>query len=321
MSRISRYQQSISNFIKTKSCYSDTIKSSNNIENIINLNDRETSIILLNISSEQYKKKNLKPHHCLYMASGVDLMLTVAMINDNVKYFEGKFGKNTIKNFVSQAPIYVSECLSQNMETLENVLDKDKVLKIQRKIHSFLHKKLLDTSRQDDMKSNGKVHKLDIIKHKFNNKNLVNDKYRKLNLIDRDKLVDYVERTYGSVCQCAFVLGWLLGLGDEKMIRNFEKLGTHLGILIKLANDFQNLERDIETSDGVTYNLIANYGIHECFKLFDESKLKLLEGCLTLNVYNTTIKEVIDHIEKKFDDRLKNTDLELASKYSSFSSN
>jgi hypothetical protein len=112
-----------------------------------------------------------------------------------------------------------------------------------------------------------------------------------------------------------------MGLGDEKMIRNFEKMGTHLGILIKLANDFQNLERDIETSDGVTYNLIANYGIHECFKLFDENKLKLLEGCLTLNVYNTTIKEVIDHIEKKFDDRLKNTDLELASKYSSFSSN
>lgn len=320
MSRISRYQESISRFIKTKSCYSDTIKSSNNLENIINLNDHETSIILLTILNGQYKKKNLKSHHGYYMASGVDLMLTVVMINDNIKYFEGKFGKNVIKNFISQAPIYVSECLSQNIETLENILDKDKVIKVQRKIHSFLHKKLLDIARQDEMKSTEKVHKLDIIKHKFNNKNLINDKYRKLSLIDKDKLVDYVERTYGSVCQCAFVLGWLLGLGDEKMISNFERLGTHLGILIKLSNDFRNLERDIEISDGTTYNLIANYGIHECFKLFDESKLKLLEGCLLLDVYNITIKEVIDHIEKKFDDRLKNTDLELASKYSSFSS-
>jgi hypothetical protein len=87
-----------------------------------------------------------------------------------------------------------------------------------------------------------------------------------------------------------------------------------------LSNDFRNLERDIESAEGSTVNLIANYGIHECFQLFDESKIKLLEGCLTLDVYNITIKEVIDHIEKKFDDKLKNTDLELASKYSSFSS-
>ena len=321
MSRISRYQESISRFIKTKSSCSDIIKSNSNIENIVNLNDHESSIILLTILNGQYKKKNLKSHHGYYMASGIDLMLTLVILNDNINYYELKFGKNNIKNLLSQVPIYVFECLSQNIETLENIIEKDKVLKIQRKITSYIHKKLLDITKYEELKSNKKVHKTDIIKYKFNDKNIINNKYRKLNLIDKDILIDYVERTYGSVCQCAFVAGWLLGLGDEKMINNFERLGTHLGLLIKLSKDFQNLERDINNTidNDISYNLIVNYGIHECFSLFNESKLKLLEGCLTLDVYNITIKEVIDYIEKIFDTQLKNTDLELNSRYSSFS--
>lgn len=319
MSRISRYQESISRFIKTKSCYSDIVKHKN-IETILSFNDHETSIILLTILNGQYKKKNLKSHHGYYMASGVDLMMTIALVCDNIEYFEKKYGKMEIKNLINQGPIFVSECLSQNIEILENILEKEKILKFQRKIHSYVNKKLLDIVNYEIIETNGRVHRTDIIKYKFSNKNIINEKYRKLKLIDKDILIGYVERTYGSVCQCAFVLGWLLGMGDEKMINNFERLGSHLGIIIKLANDFKNLERDIENSGEFTLNLIANFGIHESFRLFDESKLKLLEGCMTLDVYNITIKEVIDHIEKKFDDKLKNTDLELASKYSSFSS-
>ena len=179
---------------------------------------------------------------------------------------------------------------------------------------------MLDITKYEEFKADDKVHKTDIIKYKFNDKSLINEKYRKLNMMAKDKLIDYVERTYGSVCQCSFVLGWLLGFGDEKMVHNLERLGIHLGILIKLSNDFKNLERDIINASTLSSNLIVNYGIHECFRLFDESKLKLLEGCLTLDIYNITIKEVIDHIEKNFDNHLKNTDLELVSRYSSFSS-
>ena len=320
MSRISRYQESISRFIKTKSSYSDIIKSNSICENIINVNDHEASIILLTVLNGQYKKKKLKAHHGYYMASGIDLMMSHVMINDNIGYHESKFGKNSVKNILGRTSIYVHECLLQNIETLENIIEKDKVLKIYKKISTYVNKKLKDVTECVELKSNTKVHKTDIIKYKFSDKNIIENKYRKLNVVDKDLLIDYVERTFGAVCQCSFVMGWLLGLGDEKMIPNLERLGTHLGLLIKLSKDFKNLERDINsTSTGMSNNLIVNYGIHECFALFDESKIKLLEGCLTLDIYNITVKEVIDYIENTFDDHLKNTDLELNSRYTSFS--
>jgi len=156
--------------------------------------------------------------------------------------------------------------------------------------------------------------------YKFTNKLTIEAKYKKVKKIDKDELLDYTDRKFGSVCQLAFVMGWIFGLGDEKSITSFEKLGTSLGIIIKLANDFKNLERDITSATTSTFNLIINLGIHECFSIFDKNKLKLLEGCLTLDVYSITIKEIIDHIEKTFDTHLKKTNLDLKSQYSASNS-
>lgn len=319
MSRISRYQESIVRFIKTKSSYPEIIKSYPSLESLINISQHEPAIIFLTIMHSQYKKKKQKTPNGYYMSSGIDIMLINTMINDNRIHFENIYGKDVVKNFNIKVPIYVLECLSQNMETLENSLDNQVVLQIQKKVNLFIYKKINEILKNETLEGNEKVHKTDIIKYRFTDKKII-DKYRKMKIIDKDKLISYVDRKYGYICQCAFMLGLLLGGGDEKMLNNMEKLGSYLGLLIKLSNDFSNIERDIKESNGSCYNLIINYGIHECFKLFDDNKIKLLEGCLTLDIYNITIKEIIDNIEKKFDTYLKNTDLELVSRYSSFSS-
>ena len=319
MSRISRYQESISRFIKTKSPYSEIIKPSNNNELILSINEHESSILLLTIFNGQKKKKKFKSHESYNVASGIDLMMTMCMINDNLPYYKTTYGENQIKNLISQSPVYISECLSKNLETLENIIEKDKVFKMQTKLYSYFNKKLIGLTKVEDIKGTEKPHRTDIIKYKFDNKNIINLKYRKLKIVDKFVLLDYIDRTYGATCQCAFVLGWLLGLGEDKHVVSLEKMGSALGILIKLSHDFKNLERDITHSETCSYNIIVNCGIHECFTMFDENKLKLLEGCFTLDVYSTTIKEIVDHIEKNFDTYLKNTELELNSKYTSFS--
>lgn len=319
MSRISRYQESILKFIKTKSPYSELIKPTNNNESILAINEREVSIMLLTIFNGQKKKKKFKSHESFNIAAGIDLMMTICMLNDNLIYYKSIFGENPIKNLLSQAPIYVSECLSKNMETLENIYEKDKVHKLQTKLYSYLNKKMIGITKIEDIKGTSKPHRTDIIKYKFNNKNIINLKYRKLKIIDKNVLLDYVERTYGATCQCAFVLGWMLGLGDDKQIHILEKMGSTFGLLIKLSHDFKNLERDITSAEFCSHNIIVNRGIHESFEIFNESKLKLLEGCFTLDIYNTIIKEIIDHIEKNYHTYLKNTDLELNSRYTSFS--
>lgn len=320
MSRISRYQESILKFIKTKSPYSELTKFNNSeVESLISISDHEASIVLLTVLNCQNKKKKIKSHHGYYMSSGVDLMMVNVMINDNIDFYKKEYGEINVKNLLNQSPSYIYECLSQNLETLNNMAEKDKFFKVQKRIYSYLHKKMLDITKCDNFIGNEYVHRTDIIKYNFSNKNLINTKYKKLKIVEKELLIDYVDRTYGSVCQSAFVIGWLLGLGDEKHINNLEKMGSYLGLLIKLANDFNFLERDIENSENISLNLIVNFGIFECFDLFDESKNKLLEGCLKLDIYSITIKEIIDNIERKFDEKLKNAELDLNSKYTSFS--
>jgi hypothetical protein len=345
MSRISRYQESMLRFVKTKSSFCDIIKLSIDVDNInacntlqqtyknndndnekdsdlgkfIHIGDHEASITLLTILNGQNKKMNMKLHHGYYMASGIDLLMLHNEICDNPNYYTNTYGDECISNILAQMPIHINECLHQNIETLENFLEKEKIIKLHRKISSYLRQKLIDITKYENITGNSHVHKTDIIKFKFDDKSLITNKYKKMKLIDKDILINHVNKTYGLTCQCAFVLGWLLGLGDYKMINNLERLGTHLGLLIKLSKDFANLERDIKYSDKTSFNMLVNYGIHESFDLFTESKVKLIEGCLTLGIYNTTIKEVIDFIEKKFDTCLNNTDLELESRYSSFS--
>lgn len=316
MSRISRYQESISKFIKTKSTYSDLIKSNNKIEEIIKLNNHEASIILLTVLNGQYKKKNLKAHHGYYMASGIDLLMTNVIVNDDYNYYEIKYGKTMIKNIIVQFPIYATNCLIQNIDTLEIVAEKEK--KLHSKLLTYLNTKMLTITKHEEFQSDIKATKTDIIKYKFNDKNTIN-KYKKINIIPKEKLLEYVNNTYGSVCQCSFIFGWLLGLGDEKVINKFEDIGNELGLMIKLSKDFKNLEKDILSANNTSTNLIVNLGICECFDLFNQTKILFLEGCMRLDVYNITIKEVIDNIEKTFDEYLENTDLDIASKFSSFS--
>lgn len=318
-SRIAKYQTSILKFVKTKSIFSKIIKEQPIIELIAADIDYMSPIILLTITTSNQKKKSIKTYHGYYMASGVFMAMLIVQILDNKKFYDTKYGKNVIDQIIGEVPFYIYNCLSQNLETLANSLDEETVLSIYHKATEILTKKLLLVMQPITLTAINLVRRTDVIKYKFKNKNIINDKYKKLKRVDKDKLIDYVDQKYGSVCQMAFTLGWLMSSGDEKLANNFERLGTHLGLLVKLVKDFQNIEQDIDNSNVYSTNLLVNTGIHECFALFSETKLKLIEGCMTLDVFTITVKEIVDYLERKFEECLGNTDLELKSMYSSFS--
>lgn len=318
MSRISRYQDSICKFIKTKSCFIRLIKNNDLFTSLMNDSDHLTPIILLTILNSQHKKKNLKIHHGYYIASCVDIMMLIVNILDNEKYYIDTYGHTVVLAFLSEMPIYIFKCLSQNIETAETSIDKEKLLKMTYQLMDYLHNNILKIIHRNDITTTLSVRKTDIIKYRFTDERIINLKYKNLKQIDRDTLLTYIEDKYGNVCNCAFILGWVFGQGEDKYIYDLEKIGYQLGMMIKLANDFINLERDIKYADIISYNFIVNFGIHESFALFMENKLKFIEGCLKLSIFTNTIKEILDSIEKKFDDCLKNTDIELESLYSSF---
>jgi geranylgeranyl pyrophosphate synthase len=279
------------------------------------------AIILLTIASNQYKKKKSKPPHGYYMATSIDTMSIIASLLNNEKYYIDKYGDIFVVNFVKETTVNVLKCISQNMESFEDILEKEHIIKIYHAITNFIYDKLVNLIKYEKMEGINDAKKMDLIKYHFTDPKIIDEKYKKIKKIDKDKLMQYVNNKYGSVAQCAFVIGWLLGLGEEDKIPILESLGKSFGIILKISNDFGNLERDLENSEGLTYNLVVNYGIYECFSMFMDHKLKIFNECLELDIFNITIKEVIDNMERKIDSVLKKTDMELKSEWSSFNSN
>ena len=77
--------------------------------------------------------------------------------------------------------------------------------------------------------------------------------------------------------------------------------------MIKITYDFCNLEEDIAIGSTFTYNSVITLGLQESFEIFQNSKGKFVEGCMMLDIYTNTIKEVIDALENKIDLHIDNT--------------
>lgn len=319
MSKIMKHKENIYNFITTKSCFNNLVNK-DLVKDFLESEFCLFPIALLSVFGAQVKKNKIKSYHTLHIASAIILMLLTVAINENKKMYEEKYGKNNIRKLLTQSTIFIFESITQNMVTLENSLGTENSSKIHKKISSILHEKLLLLAETNIKENNLKIKRTDIIKFKFNNKNIIETNYKKIKRINKDELVNYLNDKYGSIGQCVFLFGWLLGMGTDsiKTIESITKTGNSFGLLVKLTCDFCNLENNINDADENSYNFLVNYGIHECFKLYDKNKVNFLEGCMLNEIYNSSIKELIEKIDKSYEKCLKNTDLELCSQYSSF---
>ena len=113
--RLSKYQDSVTRFIHTRSTYAELFKLNPKYDELLKINDHEASIFMLTVfhsAYQKYKEKKSKPHVSYHMASGIDILLSYVMICDNIDYYIKTFGVELINDFITRVPIYVSECLS-----------------------------------------------------------------------------------------------------------------------------------------------------------------------------------------------------------------
>ena len=321
-SRMQRYQNGVKKFLSSRSVYQKMIENNVFFEYMIKKTNNLASTAMLTILKNASNKINYKGCHGYFLASGLDVLIMFVNILENEKYYNAKFGKDNVSKFIEITPFKIFSCLSENMKTLENSVPSTELkLKLQKVFYysiNYIQEKIIYIIKKNIFVGESNVKKLDIINFKFNDVDILKNKYSKLKKINEKDFFSYVEDKYCNITKIAFVVGWLLGLGEEKYVANLEQLGTNFGYMIKISNDFVNLEKDINNSKDITYNMIANYGIHYCFNIFFENKTKLIKGCMELDIYSHTMKEIIDFIEKCFDECLNNTDLDLASTYSSF---
>lgn len=321
MSRIAKYQESVNKQLKKVVIGKNDIDNIDIITQHLSLCDHLTSILLLTVLNNRSKKKNLKING-YPMACGIDLMMMICSMTDNKNHYEENIGKERYKNVISELTIMIYKSLSENIESIKYVNSKDYESTNKTIISSlnYLNKKIYDITKIEEFVSNKKISKNEISTINFGDKDLIKSKLLKLCKIDRVNLEKYVEKKYGYIAQCALVMGWLLGGGDEKMIDSLEKIGLNFGYILKICYDFKNIEFDIKNSNKVSTNLLINLGIHDTFGLFMEKKSKFIEGCLVLDIYTTTTKEMLDLLEMHINECVEKSNLDLKSTYSSFSS-
>ena len=310
MSRIGRYMDSVSRFLKNKSCLSE-IKHNTQVMEIISNLEHIPCILLLTVLNNQSRKNEISLNG-YYISSSIETMLIIANLLDRNNYYDKIYdSQKIIIELIGQINI----CLAQNIDSLQ-LHYKDKSIKMIQMAIKFINSRLIKILNNDQIETDKKIKKSDLAKFHFENKDN-RQKLAELKQVQKESLLNFINNKYGTICQLALILGWLFGGGtmDDKTVQILDKLGEHFGIIVKLSTDFDNLEEDISSSDQYSKNYIINYGLQNSFELFMENKQKFIEGCMVLDIYTNTIKELIDLIENKIDKIIDNSSPDMASQH------
>lgn len=324
MSRISRYQEGILKFLKTKSFINETTESTKNILNdLLELSDHIPAILCLTILNNQCKKYDLKIHG-YYLASGIDVLMLVAKVCSSRDHFDNKYGNIAVDNMIIEVISSFYKCITQNIDTLR--LSKNGVIntRLTQLCIEYSTKMMPQITQKNIYDSKAKMKKTDLLCMDLDDRTYL--QYKKKNKLEKNTLIEDIKKRYGSVCKLAMSLGWILGQGDETTfnkikdlsdiptIAKMEKLGDFMGTFLKLHDDFKYTLRDIKLGR-FSLNYVINYGIKEAYSELVESKANFIEGSMLLGVETKTSKEIIDMVVRNIDDIVKDISVDMNTQY------
>lgn len=324
MSRISKYQEGILKFLKTKSFVNDlSVPSKTILYELLNMSDHIPAILCLTILNNQCKKYDIKIHG-YYLASGIDVMMLMAKVCSSRDYFDNKYGQNIIDNMIIEVINSFYKCITQNIDTLRLSKNNNINIKLTQLCIEYASKYIPLITQKGTYSSTSKMKKTDLFCLDIADKDYV--QYKKKNKLDKNIIMDDLINRYGSVCKLAMSLGWVLGQGDdayftkikdlseEKTVAKLEKLGDYMGKFLKLHDDFKYIERDIKIGR-FSLNYVINYGIKEAYIELIESKANFIEGSMLLGVESKTSKEIIDMIVRNIEEIVKDTSVDMDTQY------
>jgi len=324
MNRISKYQEGILKFLKTKSFINDTTEKTKTIlYDLLNMSDHVPAILCLTILNNQCKKYDIKIHG-YYIASGIDVMMLMAKVCSNRDHFDNKYGINVIDNMIMEVINSFYKCITQNIDTLRLSKNGNVSAKLSHLCIEYAAKYIPLITQKGAYASDVKMKKTDLFCLDIANKDYIS--YKKKNMLNKDTLTEDMINRCGSVCRLAMTLGWVLGQGDDeffnrirdlsedKTIAKLEKLGDFMGKFLKLHDDFKYIERDIRVGK-FSLNYVLNYGIKEAYIELVEAKANFIEGSISLGVESKTSKEIIDMIVRSIDEIVKDASVDMDTQY------
>lgn len=310
MSRISRYQESIKRFIENRSCLTN-IKGSeyeNFIKNNIGKDNYVLSILFLTIMNKQ-TKKNHTSYQGYYAASGIEFM----------RIFMEYHMRNDVHNLNNLLIMLCMKSWNQNIETIKKHISKDKIIKLYSQFINIFSEKfgvdkvLYPVDNTKRVKNTSDLHRY-FFKDKSDK---LKDKFLKINQYEISTLNSILENKVCSLCEFVVIVAWVFGGGNDLNYSRLIKAGRSFGIIYQLSKDFQNIEYDLQNSENnETLNYVINCGIQDSYEIFLHNKQQFIEESMNLDIFSSTVKEIIDMLEQKVNNVIDKTTPDLKSSYS-----
>jgi|SaaInlStandDraft_4_1057021.scaffolds.fasta_scaffold01721_11 hypothetical protein len=300
MSRIDKYQESISKFVKDHSFISTwtNIKMKKMLLDIYSKRDQFPSIIFLTITNHlsRINKSNLP---CYHGASGIDF----ADIGCNILLHRSKPSYLLLSSSLLMATY---QSFNLNFDDLGVYLNESDILSLRKTMFDFLFSRLgpnglLDSTYnlRSECLDVTKADKEDLIERFPYLKSSI----EKIETVTKKQWLSIVESTYGIIFESCFGCSWILGMGDKNKMDTVCDIGKKFGGLYQISNDFVSLIDTIQTkSDIISFNIVVTIGVQRSYELFLSYKESVIKKLLEEDLFSGTMKEIIDVFQDRIDD-------------------
>lgn len=307
MSRVQRYQQSFERFITDRNCFSDVSeKHKDIIDKSLSDKDYILPILTLTVMTSRKKKNNLS-YQVYYTAMATEFLRIM---------FENK-QKTKVEDINETMMLLALKYWNFNIISIKKKISVDKLLKIQTQFMDVITSSMQPVFNSVDIEYDDV--KLTDLHRSFLKKTDVKllDRFKSIKKIKKECLDTYIINGICKMVEVAIVLGWIIGCGSESGISKLKKVAEHFGFMLKIANDFLNIERDIMNSkDNTTFNYVLNNGVQESFEMFNDSKDAFIESAMTLEIMSPTIGEIVNMLDARVVNVIDSTSPDLKSNYS-----
>lgn len=319
MSRLPRYIDSLNKFVKERSCISkiysnisqNVVVDPEDLQIVTKVNDSETilPILFLTIMNSQNKKQKITAQG--YYASTSILFLSVI-----IYFIENK--ENVKQNTIRDLIMYINKSIIQNLDNTKHLITGSDMVYILNMYSTQLSKDNLLSEivlQSNNLPLVSDILKLFIENHE--NNIILKQNYAKIIQVTKASYDDYIDKKYGVLCEIAFCTSWIIGCGPSTDILKIKRLSKQFSIIYKICIDFENLEKDLLNilPNHKSKNFVINFGIQESCDIYLKHKQKFIENCMLLKIYSSTIKEILNYVQKKVDTVLDQTTPDLKSNF------
>lgn len=308
--RLSSYRNSINKFIKNRKCVSsDNEQISNIVDYYVQNDDMLLPVLLLTTANSQTKKHSTVDIQCYYIA--VSILFLKIIIGIDKESFVSTYGDKLYYETVVTLLISSNKMLWLNMDSYPKNNRSDIFIDVSSEYNRYVSKEFILS--EPELESNSCKPETDTLKWYIKDENLIKQ-FNSLQQVDSECFKQYVEKKIESLCKLTVVSGWIAGYGCKDSLNKVRRLAHHFTYMYKLYEDFDSIEESITNSkNNMSSNYVVNYGLQSSYELFMDSKRKFIEDAMILDVYTSTLKEIVNFVDRRVDETIDSTTPDIKS--------